>query len=114
MEGKLTHGLAQGNMEGHFPRGTVERIQTLAGSNPEYARSILAGGLDIVARQTERVSRVMSESRCLSGGRVQRKEAFACGEPQPARPVLADVNDMRILLIERIVDEGLCCAVVLV
>src|SRR5258705_3115190 len=112
MEGKLTHGFGQGNMEGHPSRDTVERIQSLAGSDPKYSRSVLAAGFDIVARQTQRVSRVMSESRCPSGRRVQREEALAGCKPQQARPILADVNDMRILRIEGIVDEGLCCAVV--
>jgi hypothetical protein len=90
---RLIGKVLQRDVEGDLPRIPIERIQSLAGPNPERPLPVFAGCSDLVAAQAKGVVRIVTIVGDLSGRGIESVEAPDGSKPQHASMVLADVED---------------------
>jgi hypothetical protein len=81
------------NMALDASRIAIELIERPARSNPERARAILTGGLNIVVAQTVRITGSVTIVRHLARFLIEPKETVSCRKPQQPVGVLADVSN---------------------
>src|SRR6267154_174580 len=102
MDRKLSQGLPQGDVSPDSSGVAVEVIHAFAVGHPEMTFLVFAARLDVIARESGRVRRIVRELADAPAGWIEAEQTPASRQPQQAGAILADVPHE----LNRIVREG--------